>query len=204
MKNLVIKIAGASPEHSIKDITIAPGTTAGEILKRLDLNGFTLTKGSDSTPFTSDQNMYTAAESGEKLFAISPAEVAEVAFGPPPAPQAVTTIFVGHQPVRTLILPDGSPEWKLRGWMQDGNDCKGFYKTKYGLFKGEARREHNGELKFYIIDPPKELRNHPHWICFNHIWGARFSVHFSPQITDLDSGIMRIEAVINESFRRYC
>jgi len=204
MKNLAIKVAGA--KGGMKDITIAPGTTAGEVLKRLALDNYVLTRGTDSAPFKSDENIYPEVEDGSKLFAITKAEVAEKL---PPLPELDffeqdEIIFIDN-PDPIFIDRDTSPEWKLRGWVKirNGTVYRGYYTTEYGLFKGEVYKKLFGGYKFYIIDPPKELKNHPHWICFNYENKDRFSVHFNKSVYDLDSGIIRIETIINEAFKTY-
>ena len=204
MKNLAIKVAGAN--GGIKDITIAPGTTAGEVLKRLALDDYVLTKGTDSAPFKSNDNIYPEVEDGSKLYAITKAEVAEEL---PPLNSFLFDIDEQEKIIIPSIIDsifierDNSPEWKFRGWVKYGSVYKGYYRTMYGVFKGEAHEKLSGGYKFYIIDPPKELKNNSHWVCFHYENEDKFSVHFNRDVYDLDTGILRIEPLINESFKMH-
>lgn len=74
-KVIVVKVAGA-PEP--REITVHPGTTAGEVLRGLGLSGdMLLTKDPAGVPFGADEVIYDAVEDGSKLFAAPAMEVGE-------------------------------------------------------------------------------------------------------------------------------
>ena len=74
MKSLAVKIAGS--EREPLDITIKPGTTAGEILTQLNLEGYLLSTGANSRQFFGeDEIVYPQVIDGDKLYATTPAEV---------------------------------------------------------------------------------------------------------------------------------
>jgi hypothetical protein len=53
-----------------------PGTTAGEILRELHLQGYLLSTGPNSTSFFGEtENVYPRVQDGDKLFASTRAEV---------------------------------------------------------------------------------------------------------------------------------
>lgn len=74
MKTIAIKVAGSEQEPV--DVEIAPGTTAGDILRQLGLQGYLLSTGPNATAFfAEDENAYTVVRDGDKLFATTRAEV---------------------------------------------------------------------------------------------------------------------------------
>jgi hypothetical protein len=74
MKRIAIKVAGS--EQAPVDVEIDPGTCAGEILRQLNLQGYLLSTGPNSTSFFGDtENVYARVQDGDKLFASTRAEV---------------------------------------------------------------------------------------------------------------------------------
>ena len=72
MKNIVV-ITAATGEH--RDLTIEPGTTAGDILKELNLSGYVLSKDSGNHVFGESENVYSEIDDGEKLHASAKTDV---------------------------------------------------------------------------------------------------------------------------------
>lgn len=74
MKQIAVKPAGA--EGVPIDITIKPGTTAGEILSQLNLEGYLLSTGPNSTQFFGeDEVVYPLVRDGDKIYATTEAVV---------------------------------------------------------------------------------------------------------------------------------
>ncbi len=74
MKRIAIKVAGSPREP--QDAQIEPGTSAGEILRQLGLDGYLLSTGPNSDRFFGeDENVYPALVDGDKIFATTKAEV---------------------------------------------------------------------------------------------------------------------------------
>jgi hypothetical protein len=74
MKDIAIKIAGS--DQPLIDRRIAPGTTAGELLADLGLEGYLLSSGPNAKKFWGeDENIYPSVTDGDKLFATTKAEV---------------------------------------------------------------------------------------------------------------------------------
>ena len=74
MKRIAIKAAGS--EQPPVDVELDPGTTAGEILRELGLQGYLLSTGPNSSNFFGDsENVYPKVNDGDKLFATTRAEV---------------------------------------------------------------------------------------------------------------------------------
>jgi hypothetical protein len=93
--------------------------------------------------------------------------------------------------------------WRLtyeRGMPQ----MEGWYRSKYGSWRGFIRDLDSSKPSFYIVNPPQELTNHPyHGNCFGErkrLGKGVFSVHFKIKPGDLDSGVLNIERTLNESF----
>jgi hypothetical protein len=78
MKSIAVKIAG-NAEREPLDITIKPGTTCSDILNQLNLPGYLLTPSPTSRQFFgSDEVVYPQLQDGDKIYAISPADVGNV------------------------------------------------------------------------------------------------------------------------------
>jgi hypothetical protein len=92
----------------------------------------------------------------------------------------------------------GTQGWEFSGGKEP--TWHGYYRSKYGSFKG--RVENLADPKFYIHipHPPSQLRKHQHWICYHEqkerSW---YWVHLSPVPRDIDSGILAIERNLNHA-----
>lgn len=73
MKSIAVKIAGS--EREPLDTTIKPGTTAGEILTQLNLQGYLLSLKNSNHFFAEDENVYPQVVDGDLLYASTRAEV---------------------------------------------------------------------------------------------------------------------------------
>jgi hypothetical protein len=74
MKTVYVKIAGSEREGM--EIRIKPGTTAGDVLRDLNLTGYLLSLGPNSRQFWGeDEPIYPQVQDGDKLYATTPAEV---------------------------------------------------------------------------------------------------------------------------------
>lgn len=76
MKQLSVVVAGTG---SIKDIKIAPGTSAGDVLAQLKLHEYLLSPGPNEPFFANADSVYDKVADGAKLFASTKAEVGAVA-----------------------------------------------------------------------------------------------------------------------------
>jgi hypothetical protein len=88
MKRLSVKIANS--EREPLDITIKPGSTAGEVLAELNLEGYVLSLLPNPDQFLSffeeEEDLYSKLTNGDRLCAISSSEAADafinqIAFG---------------------------------------------------------------------------------------------------------------------------
>ncbi len=92
-----------------------------------------------------------------------------------------------------------APLWQERSWNKQGNSYKGFFRTKYGSYKGEIIVRYQGLIQFYIFNPPKCLARHSHFACFIPKEGNRYEIHFSTKAKNIDTGIMEIEKILAEA-----
>lgn len=92
--------------------------------------------------------------------------------------------------------------WQENGWRRYGNDYKGYYKTKYGKWRGLIEESFMGHYSFYLFNPPESLRGNKHWECFTHKGNGMYSVHFSRKPPDVSSGILTVEQLLNEAFEQ--
>jgi len=120
------------------------------------------------------------------------------------------------RPVKRVINSKGNTikrsakyYWEEKGWLktknQTSNTYRGYYRTIYGSFRGMVTETiYGSRLSFYIYDPPSKLQDHPHGHCFfKHQGKGKFFIHFKVKSKDIDSGIMKIERTIHDSFIKY-
>lgn len=93
------------------------------------------------------------------------------------------------------------PLWQEKNWKQKQNRFIGYYRTKYGAFKGEIIEPYRGSFQFFIFDPPSCLSRHSHFACFIPKQKGVYEVHFSKKARTPDEGILAIEKILVESHR---
>lgn len=93
------------------------------------------------------------------------------------------------------------PYWQQRGWTRSGNLYTGNYQTPYGAFSGMAEDQGGNFFRFYLFDPPAEVRRSSHWACFQPRRNKGYLVHMATMPADIGSGIMTIERLITEAFQ---
>ena len=72
MKHLSVVVAGTG---QIRDVEVQPGTTAGDILRQLNLKDYLLSRGPNDPFFAAAESVYDKLNDGEKIFATTKAEV---------------------------------------------------------------------------------------------------------------------------------
>jgi hypothetical protein len=72
MKRLAVVVLGTGQIH---DVQIEPGTTAGEVLRQLNLQSYMMSKGQNEPFFANAETIYDKVNDGEKLFCSTKAEV---------------------------------------------------------------------------------------------------------------------------------
>jgi len=106
--------------------------------------------------------------------------------------------FKGHITIKrspkTYLRQQG---WSLTNWGINP-EWQGYYRTRYGSFKGRVVASSASPL-FYVYKPPEKLRCHKHWSCFTDQTNGWYSIHFRRMPKDVDSGVMEIERIICES-----
>ena len=106
--------------------------------------------------------------------------------------------------VPALVRVDETELWRRQGWSRSGNRYEGWYRTRFGAWRG--RIEKRGDIFCpRIFDPPlRQLRRHPRWICFHLVKGKwwRIDLAINPAGRDVDSVLFNIERILDESFLR--
>ena len=91
------------------------------------------------------------------------------------------------------------PYWREQGWVYRGGVYHGAYRTQHGSFQGTVEDRGFGDLRFYMIGPPRAVRHSSHWACFAPRGNKGFQVHMGYRPKDVSSGIMTIERLITEA-----
>lgn len=68
MKNIIISVAGTDGKREFKDVQILPGTKPRDVLSKLNLNGFQLSK-PEGGAFDFNDDLYQAVADNQKVFA---------------------------------------------------------------------------------------------------------------------------------------
>ncbi|MBI5806285.1 hypothetical protein HZA73_09585 [candidate division TA06 bacterium] len=221
-KTISLIVAGSGV---IKDLAISPETTVHDIINQNGLSGYALSKGNEQS-LSQEDNIFNSVMDGDEVYA-SPEDVS-VGRQPPASPfggkpsfqfEKITGIrqTVTHSGVtetrkvevvrtrtydKTLFLKkrSGLPYWMKAGWFQTNDGYNGWYRTKYGSWKGYIHRDYQDSYSYFIIDPPSEVKNGSHGACFSHRGNGKYQVHFSVKPTDIGDGILTVERLISESF----
>jgi hypothetical protein len=223
VKRIAVKVAGSEGEPL--DTTIKPGTTAADILTQLNLQGYLLSTGPDSSHFYRDDELvYPNVTDGGKLWATTPADVGTGSLGEGralPLLHKSLNKLQNHSMLNTLKLKHRlllqrlhalrrgtiirrSPKTYLsqQGWrrafLHSGSEWQGYYRTRFGSFKGRVAA--SNPPRFYL-KPPEKLRRHSHWPCFSDQGNGWFSVHFYTIPKDISSGVIAIERILTECMR---
>lgn len=221
MKNLTVLISGAPEGQNLRDLEIDPGTSAGDVLQALDLDGYLLSRQGSAQTLAAEETIYDTVSNGDKLRATPVAEVGsglwravKGLFGsrrahvrPPAAlirktvrrtPQRITrsqTPIVGSRAVR--VQRDRRPLWELRGWRREGNRLVGAYRTPRGSFVGVIDLVNKKRVHFFIWNPPPGLLNGDHSACFRKRGKkGMYFVHMGVESPEIDAGIVAIENLI--------
>ncbi|TVM03339.1 MAG: hypothetical protein CV087_05590 [Candidatus Brocadia sp. WS118] len=94
------------------------------------------------------------------------------------------------------------PFHRERGWKNNAGIYRGYFRCRFGAFKGEIEERANEEYKFYILNPPTEVLIGAHKACFTSTGNGRFHIHFGINSNNLDSGIMAVERLLSQSLQR--
>ena len=89
--------------------------------------------------------------------------------------------------------------WQDNGWKCRNSQLTGKYRTDYGNVRGTISFGPEIGFRFYVHNPPKELRIHPYWPDFKHVGGNRYSIHFAVAPKTINSGIVAVEKILNEA-----
>lgn len=119
-----------------------------------------------------------------------------------PPENVVRRIYVkGSEPVH--VKANSLPYHIERGWRKNAKGYEGYYRSRFGAFRGEIEQRGNGDYKFYIVNPPIEVLTGPHKPCFTDNGYNRFHIHFAIDAkNNVDSGVMAVERLLTESFKR--
>jgi hypothetical protein len=222
MKNLTVLISGAPEGDNLRDLEIESGTTAGDVLKALNLRGYLLSQEGSAQAFAAEEQIYDQVADGTKLRATPIAEVGWrfwsrlriwLGLAPPrvvprgqrravrPEPRQIAVTRNGQVRPRTSnnalrVERNRSPLWQTRGWRRVGATLQGAYRTPRGSFMGEVDLANPYHPQFFITNPPKALLKGSHQACFRRRGGGKYYVHFGIESPELDAGIVAIEKLL--------
>jgi hypothetical protein len=218
MKKVCVSVVGSGQLH---EINIEAGTTAGDILRGLNLSDYLLSRNPSADFFANAESVYDKVAEGQKLFASTNATVGGEIFNvlvnsfmqqftgkrvvqrvtiSPAQPVAISPGYsrISHNnPIRRQPLP----YWQEAGWSKKGNVYQGNYQTRYGAYQGWIEERSPYQRSFCILDPPQAVLSSSHGACFQPRDNHWFNIHMSHAPKDVSSGIVAVERLIAECFR---
>jgi hypothetical protein len=214
MKKVAVSIIGSG---QLLDRTIEPGTTAGDVLRGVNLENGLLSPSGQGDFFANSDSIYEKVSDGQKLFASTPASVG-ASFLQRLANKAAEALndrysfqssrypsITGgavRRPAAPVVARRQVPYWQERGWKREANTYSGKYITPYGAYTGWVTARSPQDIEFYIQHPPACILNSSHAACFLPRGEAEwFFVHMSIRPKDVSSGINTIERLIGDCFR---
>jgi hypothetical protein len=117
---------------------------------------------------------------------------------PRPKPPPRTTPIVNRGSQRVVVRRQCVPYWQERGWVRQGHDYQGCYRTRFGSWKGRAEVGASGVARMFICNPPAVLEDHPNWPCFFMRRDGWYHIHTHNPF-GLSEGILRIEEILTEA-----
>jgi hypothetical protein len=221
MKTVAVIISGAPAGENLREVDIEPGTSAGDVLRALNLTGYILSREGSAQAFAAEEDIYGAVEQGGKVRCTPIAEVGAGfwdwlvgAFAPPaqqspatqPPPQShravvrTANLCVPKSGDRLRVNRDRRALWEIRGWTRIGNRLRGAFRTPTGSFVGEIFLK-GKQPEFYIQNPPQALLSGGHSACFRSRGNGRYFIHFGIGNPDVDSGLVAVEKLISAALR---
>lgn len=79
VKKVALVVAGSG---EIRDLSVEPGTTVGDVLERMRLGGYLVSAGPDEPFLRLSDDIHRAAPEGGRLYASTPAEAGAEGFSP--------------------------------------------------------------------------------------------------------------------------
>lgn len=113
---------------------------------------------------------------------------------------AVFGAAVSSRPTGVVVTPDTRPYWVQKGWRCEGNDYHDYYGTRFGSWGGMVAVRSPSLTTPYLFNPPPELLQGPHHLCFSQVGNGWYKVHLSVGTSDVSSVIVAVEKVIQEAF----
>lgn len=114
-------------------------------------------------------------------------------------------IRVPVRPDPRMVRYDTTSLAERRGWTTHGNVFTGYFRIKYGAWRGSI--EQRGDVfEVFIYGAPTEmLQKHGHWACFHKFPNAGsddYRIHLSrnPKDKKIDGIIFNIERILLESY----
>ena len=68
MKTIIVAVAGTGGQREYKDVSLMPGTRPRDVLDKLELTGFQLSK-PEGGAFAYGDDLYAAVADGQKVYA---------------------------------------------------------------------------------------------------------------------------------------
>lgn len=129
-------------------------------------------------------------------------EVTNDLFGQQPVQRKAKPVRLSMPTGGKTVLLDNTPLHSKRGWTVSGKTAEGYYRTRYGAWKGTIERK-GDKFRVYILDPPMtEIEYHERRVCFYKRGGGKWEINLAlhPKDRSIDSVIWYVERVIYESY----
>ena len=118
----------------------------------------------------------------------------------PPVPRARAPAYPPAPSSNSTLVPRAEkPLWECRKWLKRGNFFTGYYRTRFGSWRGEIQNLPSGIL-VWVFNPPEEVFSGHFAPCFAFQGDGKYEVHFRIKPISVDVAIVGVEQAIKESF----
>lgn len=199
-KLISISNPAGGPGQDLREVRIAPGTTAADVLAELNLDGYYLQVPGTALHLGGEEPLWDHLQDHAKLIATPRGDVG--------ATHGVK-ILSGNRRA-PLIKPRSVTLAQVRGWRAapgDRNLLEGDYLTQHfgrvpGYIKLRGGDAIDGLPSFYVVTPPPAILAGPHGPCFRKRAPNVYWVHFNDRRMSVDAGIAAIEMQLSACGKR--
>jgi len=213
-KTVAVLISGAEQGKNLVEVTIERGTRVADILRKLNLDGFILSREGSGQYWANEETIYDAITDGDKLRATPVAVLGTILAAPSERywerftrkleSRFQTAVLQTATPnllpprSRVRVLPSHEPYWRFRGWRREGSHFVGAYRTQRGSYFGRIDVS-TCPPRHYIKNPPSAVLEGSHGACFRARSGGWYWIHFNQPQQDPDAGILETEHYLTQS-----
>jgi hypothetical protein len=105
---------------------------------------------------------------------------------------------------RAVVRRDQRPLWQQKNWKRSENEYHGYYRNRFGAWKGKITVSLARRVEILIQNPPRAMSKHHKWACFHALDNDWYSIHHhGVKNGDVSSAIVQIESILTEAIKEF-